>query len=62
MRILQDAGLRRQMGQAGKQKLERECSPRAVGAKTLDVYRAAISRAGPHGRTSEKPRPSYEES
>jgi len=43
VRLLMDDSLRRQMGHKGRMKMEAECSPRAVAALTLDVYRKAIA-------------------
>jgi glycosyltransferase involved in cell wall biosynthesis len=42
VRLLRDPALRRQCGRSGREKLERECSEQAVGARTLEVYRTAI--------------------
>lgn len=42
LQLLRDRQARIAMGQAGKEKLERECSPDVVGRQTLDVYRQAI--------------------
>lgn len=44
VRLLRDAELRRQMGEAGRRKLDTESSPAVVAAKTLDVYRRAIDQ------------------
>jgi len=43
MRILSDPELRFQMGRAGREKAVREYAPNVVAAKTLDVYRQAIT-------------------
>lgn len=43
VRILEDETLRTQMGEAGRQKLLRECSPEVVAEQTLHVYSQAIS-------------------
>jgi starch synthase len=43
-RLLQDAHLRRRMGQNGKSKLEADCSPAVIAQKTLDTYRRAVHR------------------
>lgn len=40
--LLQNERLRREMGLAGREKLEAECSPQAVIEKTIPVYEAAI--------------------
>jgi glycosyltransferase involved in cell wall biosynthesis len=45
VRLLQDRELRHWMGANGKRKINDECSARAVAAKTLAVYRAALERA-----------------
>ncbi len=42
VRLLQDGGLRREMGAAGKRKIDSECSPEVVAHKTLEVYHQAI--------------------
>jgi glycosyltransferase involved in cell wall biosynthesis len=44
-RLLLDKPLRRQMGANGKRKIEAECSPTLIAAKTMDVYRRAVERA-----------------
>jgi glycosyltransferase involved in cell wall biosynthesis len=45
--LLGDPARRQAMGRAGREKLDRECSPRVVGKHSLEVYRAAIrSHAG----------------
>ena len=43
--LLLDKPLRRQMGMNGKRKIEAECSPSLIAAKTMDVYRRAVERA-----------------
>lgn len=43
LRLLQDQPLRTAMGVNGKQKLDNECSPKAIVRKTLLVYQQAIS-------------------
>ncbi|MEQ1907421.1 MAG: glycosyltransferase family 4 protein [Vicinamibacterales bacterium] len=49
--LLRDRDARIRMGQAGKEKLVRECSPAVVARQTLAVYQAAIaSRSGPRRR------------
>lgn len=47
IRLLRDDDLRREMGDRGKQKLDRESSEAVVAASTVEVYRRAIER---HGR------------
>jgi glycosyltransferase involved in cell wall biosynthesis len=50
-RLLRDRDARLRMGQAGKEKLVRECSPAVVARQTLAVYQAAIaSRSRPRPR------------
>jgi glycosyltransferase involved in cell wall biosynthesis len=39
--LLTDDGLRRRMGSAGKEHIERECSPAVVAQNTFNVYRIA---------------------
>jgi glycosyltransferase involved in cell wall biosynthesis len=41
VKLLKDKALRRNMGAAGKRKIEHECGPAAVAQHTLDVYRIA---------------------
>jgi glycosyltransferase involved in cell wall biosynthesis len=40
--LLSDPERRRQMGMAGRKKLDQECSPAVVVSQTIDVYRRAI--------------------
>ena len=44
--LLSNAHLRRQLGMAGKAKLDRECSPSVVANQTLEVYAQAIRDRG----------------
>jgi glycosyltransferase involved in cell wall biosynthesis len=46
VRLLQNPTLRRQLGRRGRQKLDRESSEQAVGARTLEIYRTAIGAPG----------------
>jgi glycosyltransferase involved in cell wall biosynthesis len=39
--VLRDDALRRRMGEAGRQKIERECSPAVIARQTLKTYQAA---------------------
>lgn len=48
VKLLKNRELRHQMGQAGKARLDSECSARVVAAQTTEVYQAAIW--GPNGR------------
>ncbi len=41
IRLLNDSEVRQEMGRAGKQRLDQECSPRVVAAATAEVYRKA---------------------
>jgi glycosyltransferase involved in cell wall biosynthesis len=41
--LLQDPLRRRTFGQAGREKLERDCSPEAVASKTIAVYEKAVA-------------------
>ncbi len=45
VRLLRDTALARQMGLAGKQKLDAECAPAVVAKATLAVYQRALNRA-----------------
>jgi glycosyltransferase involved in cell wall biosynthesis len=45
-RLLADPALAREMGSAGRRKLEREWSPAGVAEQTLRVYEAAVRRRG----------------
>ena len=45
--LLQDDELRRKMGVAGRQKLEREWAPEVIGPQHVEVYRRAVRT---HGR------------
>ena len=45
--LLKDPRRRRQLGEAGKSKLDRQSSPAVVARQTADVYRAAIKRRDP---------------
>ena len=52
--LLRDKQRRRAMGRAGKEKLDRECSPPVVARQTLEVYRKAIADfRGGHHRSAE---------
>jgi glycosyltransferase involved in cell wall biosynthesis len=42
MKLLREPALRRAMGEAGRRKLDAECSPEVVARQTLAVYRRAI--------------------
>jgi glycosyltransferase involved in cell wall biosynthesis len=42
IRLLQDDELRREMGAAGRQKLNEECSDEVIAAKHIEVYRRAV--------------------
>ena len=46
VQILENETLRLQMGDSGKQKLLRECSPEMVAERTLNVYAQAIANPG----------------
>lgn len=46
IQLLHDRSLRQQMGQAGREKLARECDAAVVVRQTLDVYDAALSSRG----------------
>ncbi|TWU34940.1 glycosyltransferase family 4 protein [Novipirellula artificiosorum] len=46
--LLKNPERRRQMGRAGKAKLDRECSPSVVAQRTADAYRSAIKYRGKH--------------
>jgi starch synthase len=41
--LLSDPERAREMGRRGKEKLRQECSPQAVGQRTMEVYRAALA-------------------
>jgi starch synthase len=43
-RLLADPALARRLGEAGRRKLETDCAPAAVAARTLDVYARAMGR------------------
>jgi glycosyltransferase involved in cell wall biosynthesis len=43
VRLLRDRALRKRMGEAGRKKINTECSAEAVAAKTIEVYRRAVS-------------------
>jgi glycosyltransferase involved in cell wall biosynthesis len=43
VRLLQDDALRQAMGQAGRNKMEAECSPQAVANLTMAVYQKTIA-------------------
>jgi glycosyltransferase involved in cell wall biosynthesis len=45
VRVLQNGDLRRQLGAAGSDKLDRDCSPHVVARQTLAVYRRALDTA-----------------
>lgn len=53
VRLLKDPVRRRQMGAAGKERLQRDCSPQAVAAMTLAAYRAALGL--PAGNRADDP-------
>lgn len=44
IRLLSDRDLRHRLGEAGKAKLDRECSEEVVAARTVEVYHLAMSR------------------
>jgi starch synthase len=46
IQLLHDRSLRQQMGEAGREKLARECDAAVVVRQTLDVYDAALSSRG----------------
>ena len=43
IKLLRDKQLRQAMGRAGKEKLDRECSPPVVSRQTIEVYQKAIA-------------------
>jgi glycosyltransferase involved in cell wall biosynthesis len=43
-RLLLEETLRRRMGENAKRKIEEECSPAVVAAKTIEVYRRALEK------------------
>jgi glycosyltransferase involved in cell wall biosynthesis len=47
IRLLQDDELRREMGSAGRRKLNEECSDEIVAAKHLEAYRRAVQARQP---------------
>ena len=46
IQLLRDEDLRKEMGDAGKQRLDVDCSPHVVVDQTLDVYRQTIADRG----------------
>jgi glycosyltransferase involved in cell wall biosynthesis len=54
VRLFQRKDLRHQFGAAGKDKLERDCSPSVVARQTLAVYRRALNRSAPAGIEAER--------
>lgn len=46
VRLLNNPSERRRMGANGKSKIEKECSSKAIGASTMQVYRYAVDRKG----------------